>query len=173
MQVLGTFDLGDTPAVTAHRVDRHVYIGGYLAARDAQWARREGIGSVVKLFADDDVDRRLRLPGVVYTVVAADDVPSYDMRGAVMTAMRAIDAARARDEKVLVHCHMGISRSATIVLMYLMLRKHMTLAEAYAYLKSVRDVIRPNEGFMRLLATTDRQLKEKRRRGQAPTATRR
>ncbi len=42
----------------------------------------------------------------------------------------------------------GVSRSATIVLAYLMKYHHNTLKEAYFYLVEKRPQIRPNDGFL-------------------------
>ena len=48
---------------------------------------------------------------------------------------------------VLVHCAAGVSRSASIVIAYLMRIKGWTYAEAFSYVKSKRFVICPNSGF--------------------------
>jgi len=50
-----------------------------------------------------------------------------------------------------VHCMAGRSRSATVVLAYLMTRHGMSLADAYQFLKSKRPGISPNLGYMGLL----------------------
>lgn len=52
--------------------------------------------------------------------------------------------------KILVHCHVGVSRSATVVLAYLMLKRNMTLVEAINKVKAGRGII-PNRGFLRQL----------------------
>lgn len=49
---------------------------------------------------------------------------------------------------VLVHCAAGVSRSATLVIAYLMKRKGMPFLEAYSFVKERRPIIRPNEGFL-------------------------
>src|SRR5271166_4066704 len=69
-------------AGSADRVDPNVFIGGYLAAADPAFVRREGITRIVKLFADDPsfAGGRVRHPGVAYLVVDAEDVPGYDIR---------------------------------------------------------------------------------------------
>lgn len=54
----------------------------------------------------------------------------------------------ANECKVLVHCHRGVSRSATIVIMYLMRKFKLTLRDAYKLVKSRRDKIDPNAGFI-------------------------
>lgn len=56
--------------------------------------------------------------------------------------------------KVLVHCIMGISRSATITIAYLMIKKGLRAKEAVEKVKKARD-IRPNNGFLKQLAQLD------------------
>lgn len=48
---------------------------------------------------------------------------------------------------VFVHCVQGISRSATLILAYLIIKKNMKLQDAIAILKKNRSIA-PNEGFM-------------------------
>ncbi|OQR88495.1 carbohydrate-binding protein [Thraustotheca clavata] len=55
----------------------------------------------------------------------------------------------------MVHCSHGMSRSATIVLAYLMQYKEMTLLQALTYLRSLRRVVSPNIGFMQQLLTLE------------------
>jgi len=66
----------------------------------------------------------------------------------------------ARDEKlsVLVHCHAGISRSATIILAYLMINEKISLGEAFKYVQSKRQIISPNLNFMGQLMALNREL---------------
>lgn len=48
---------------------------------------------------------------------------------------------------MLVHCFMGRSRSATIVLAYLISRQTLTLSDALYKLRAVRPQAQPNTGF--------------------------
>jgi protein tyrosine phosphatase len=59
---------------------------------------------------------------------------------------------------VLVHCMAGISRSATIVIAYLMKEKQMGFQEAYAYVKKKRSIVFPNSGFRHQLREFELQL---------------
>lgn len=54
---------------------------------------------------------------------------------------------KLEDKNVLVHCHMGISRSASLVLAFLMKNFNMSLDEAYDHTVSIRSTIEPNEAF--------------------------
>lgn len=59
------------------------------------------------------------------------------------------------------HCAVGVSRSATLVLAYLMIRHHMPLVEAIKTVKDHRGII-PNRGFLRQLVALDNALRLKR-----------
>ena len=61
-----------------------------------------------------------------------------------------IDKARSDGGRVFVHCFAGLSRSATIVIAYLMKDKALTFAAAYDFVNA-RRCIQPNEGFRRQL----------------------
>lgn len=63
--------------------------------------------------------------------------------------------------KLLVHCVMGRSRSATLFLAYLMIYKNMTVVKAIEHVKKQRCIL-PNRGFLKQLRDLDVQLREQR-----------
>ncbi|XP_044228516.1 dual specificity protein phosphatase 13-like isoform X1 [Thunnus albacares] len=69
--------------------------------------------------------------------------------------------------RVFVHCLMGVSRSATLVLAFLMIAEGLRLQEAVAAVRPHRDIC-PNPGFLQQLRSLDKSLeRERRRRRQA------
>ncbi len=50
-------------------------------------------------------------------------------------------------KSTLVHCHMGISRSATLLCSYLIAKKNMTARDSIKFLKDKRQQVDPNIGF--------------------------
>lgn len=58
---------------------------------------------------------------------------------------------REEGSKVLVHCKMGISRSASVVIAYVMKAKNWNLHKALTYVKNKRTCIKPNENFLKQL----------------------
>lgn len=64
-----------------------------------------------------------------------------------------IDASRANNENILVHCRGGINRSATIVIAYLMLKENMTLCDAWKFVKERRSKISPHREYLEQLRT--------------------
>jgi hypothetical protein len=57
-----------------------------------------------------------------------------------------------------VHCRMGISRSTSVVIAYLMKEKNMTLAEALNHVRRIRPHVCPNVGFMKQLETYEKEI---------------
>jgi len=72
-------------------------------------------------------------------------------------AMEFICKALDQEGKVLVHCEMGISRSSTFVIAYLMWKEKMNLIEAVKKCREKRDV-RPNSGFLKQLVLLEMNL---------------
>lgn len=59
-----------------------------------------------------------------------------------------INKARDLNQRVLVHCRAGQSRSVTIIIAYLMFTLKWNLTRAYSYVQRRRPSISPNLGFM-------------------------
>lgn len=78
-------------------------------------------------------------------------MPSQDIVGCFPKAFAFISAARAGGGGVLVHCAAGISRSASVVIGWLMADEALSAAAAASAVRAVRPVARPNPGFERQL----------------------
>ena len=88
-----------------------------------------------------------------YKYIPMDDSPSQDLLSNLPEALNFINWQLEQGHTVLVHCAAGISRSASVVIAYLMMTHGMTLDEAYQYVKSRRSIVQPNPGFMQQLST--------------------
>ncbi|KAF6106459.1 slingshot protein phosphatase 3 [Phyllostomus discolor] len=64
-----------------------------------------------------------------------------------------VEAARAQGTRVLVHCKMGVSRSAATVVAYAMKQYGWSLEQALRHVQELRPIARPNPGFLRQLQT--------------------
>ena len=80
--------------------------------------------------------------------VSDDGIDS--LRGTMREAVRFIEAARLSGGRVLVHCRVGVSRSTTIVLAYVMAHLDLGLVESYLLVRSRRlnIVIQPHLLFL-------------------------
>ena len=52
-----------------------------------------------------------------------------------------------KDKKIFVHCVFGKSRSASVVIFYVMKEKKMNFKEAKTFVKNIRNIVEPNPGF--------------------------
>lgn len=66
------------------------------------------------------------------------------------------EAIEQQHGKVLVHCAAGVSRSASLVLAFLIRHRHMKYDDAFALLKKARSCVCPNFGFVRQLRKWER-----------------
>uniref|UniRef100_G3NC16 Dual specificity phosphatase 13A n=1 Tax=Gasterosteus aculeatus aculeatus TaxID=481459 RepID=G3NC16_GASAC len=97
---------------------------------------------------------------VDYYGVPADDSPSFDLSRYFFPSAEYIQSALETDgARVFVHCAVGVSRSASLVLAYLMIQHHYTLLGAINKVKERRWIF-PNGGFLRQLCALERKLRE-------------
>lgn len=155
---------------TTTRVDENVYIGGYLAAADADHVREKRFSHILKLFPDDESypGGYHRHEGVEYFVVEAEDAPDYPLDRHFARCLQFIQGVVREKKRVLVHCHAGVSRSSTIVLLHLMINNGLTLPEAWTHLKRARPVVNPNKGFWGMLVDVNERATRFRKEGRAP-----
>ncbi|KAM8974482.1 dual specificity protein phosphatase 26 [Pelodytes ibericus] len=98
---------------------------------------------------------------ITYMGIEAQDSPTFDMSIHFYPAADFIHKALREKGKILVHCAVGVSRSATLVLAYLMIHHNMTLVDAITTVKDRRGII-PNRGFLRQLVDLDNTLMKNR-----------
>lgn len=112
-----------------------LYIGSLREAANLVDLKRHNITLIVNLSDEpnifpDDFD---------YIRIDVDDVATE--RDKLMAALRDtgtlehIHEVLAQREAVLVHCHAGISRSSTVVVLYLVRYQHMSIKEAIAFVR--------------------------------------
>jgi len=63
---------------------------------------------------------------------------------------------------VFVHCFMGVSRSASIVIAYLMHEMNMEFEGALKHVQERREEVCPNPGFKKQLQKFSKELKDQR-----------
>ncbi|MGH0118195.1 UNVERIFIED_CONTAM: hypothetical protein FKN15_045342 [Acipenser sinensis] len=106
-----------------------------------------------------------------YLGVEADDDPEFDLSPFFHPTAKFIRAGlNSPKGKVFVNCAMGVSRSATLVLAYLMICQNVTLLEAIKAVCEHRDVF-PNSGFLSQLRQLDLALTLERRKKKKPQKT--
>ncbi|KAL4134440.1 hypothetical protein PRIC2_004740 [Phytophthora ramorum] len=125
-----------------------LFIGSYGAANNFEALKQAEITHVLCV----SPSLSLKYPEeFTYLRLEVADLSSVKISVFFGEALSFIDSALSAGGKVLVHCFMGRSRSATIVLAYLIARHALTLSDALRELRRVRPQAQPNTGFYKEL----------------------
>jgi predicted protein tyrosine phosphatase len=130
--------------------------GGDLFARHQQQHKIVAV-LVCMGGAASAVSKELRKKGLAYHGLdGCEDSEGYPLLerhlSEACTFLRAQLAAAARDGGcVLIHCHEGKNRSATLAVAYLMVEHRMRLAEAVGHVWRKRPIILSNQSFVQQL----------------------
>ncbi|XP_054838899.1 dual specificity protein phosphatase 13-like [Eublepharis macularius] len=139
----------------------NLYIGNIVTAHDKEELRRLGISHVLNAAHAAWGSRGCQAfygQEIHYHGISAEDDPDFDLSGHFHPASEYIHKALSAPQgKILVHCILGKSRSAALVLAYLMIYQNFSLREAIERVLQHR-AISPNRGFLKQLQDLDLEL---------------
>ncbi len=125
-----------------------LYLGNLEGAKNHELLRKTQIRAVLTVAKGTG----LRYPEEIvnfHEVIPADDVETYDLSQYFDSAIEFIERHR-KYTSVYVHCFYGVSRSASIVMAYLMKKYKWQFERALFEVKEKR-IVNPNIGFVRQL----------------------
>jgi predicted protein tyrosine phosphatase len=125
----------------------------YGATREA--VQKKGITLFVN--AAQELPKQ-EFPGVESIKLMLDDVPYATIYVHFDRIADKIHEHISRGGRALVHCMLGVSRSTSLCLAYMMKYKGMSLKSAFDYVSARRPCVRPNPGFWRQLVEYEKRL---------------
>jgi protein-tyrosine phosphatase len=126
-----------------NRIDKNLYLGSLEAALKLDKPHNRGKWFVLSIMEDPPKLKYLKQLAIHLSDHHATHIDNwFDI------ALKAIDTHLRQGKKVLVHCRMGISRSATMIIAHLMNRHGLTMKQAISHVERSRPIINPNPGFM-------------------------
>uniref|UniRef100_A0A8C1D861 Protein phosphatase Slingshot homolog 1 n=1 Tax=Cyprinus carpio carpio TaxID=630221 RepID=A0A8C1D861_CYPCA len=127
----------------------HLYLGSEWNASNLEELQDTGVGYILNVTREIDNF----FPGTFcYHNVRVYDDEATDLLAHWNETYNFIVKAKKNQSKCLVHCKMGVSRSASTVIAYAMKEYGWSLEKAYNFVKQKRSITRPNASFMRQLA---------------------
>lgn len=148
-----------TPKVQPHpfQILSHLYLGCRKAASSKESLKEHNISRVLNVTSEES--QYQHLDGFTYYQIAVEDRHEVDMLQHLPSAFAFIEQARLSNEKVLVHCHAGMSRSVTVVISYLMKYYEHSLNSAYDFVRQKKSNISPNFSFLQQLIQFESSLR--------------
>ncbi|XP_052570630.1 protein phosphatase Slingshot homolog 3 isoform X1 [Peromyscus californicus insignis] len=134
----------------ASRIFPHLYLGSEWNAANLEELQRNRVSHILNMAREIDNFFPERF---TYHNVRVWDEESAQLLPHWKETHRFIEDARAQGTRVLVHCKMGVSRSAATVLAYAMKQYGWGLEQALVHVQELRPIVRPNPGFLRQLQT--------------------
>lgn len=136
-------DMADFAALLSS-IDPYLYLSDIVSASTERLIEMHQIKHIVTV-----LDRPL-WKSLVKSVcfIQAEDLDTQDLISEFSRSYNFIDRAVRAKEAVLVHCVAGVSRSATIVMAYLMRKYKINHENAFKKVCEKRPVVNPNDGFI-------------------------
>jgi protein-tyrosine phosphatase len=126
-----------------------LFLGGLDDLENEKWIEKTGITHVLSIIDKFDV-KTVTSQYTQKIFLAADDDYENLLRY-FNEGIKFIDDAIQKGGKIFVHCAMGMSRSPTIVIAYLMVKMNLDPKEAFHYVKKRRPIINPRAHFIKQL----------------------
>jgi dual specificity phosphatase 12 len=137
-----------------------LYLGGYTAASDYGLLRAYNIRAVLTCAAEAYLQYPYDLVPL-HKQILVDDHELYWIKSELSQCTEFINKARASGYNILVHCMAGVSRSATVVIGYLMAMYGYSFDQAYREVQMKRPIINPNSGFVGQLQSWEYDLRKR------------
>lgn len=128
------------------KINNFIFLGGIKEVEDFDFLKKNKIThilSVLDLVDKPNVSKEFKH---LFLEVKDDDLENIIQH--FPKCHEFIEECISNLGKILVHCEMGISRSSTIVISYLMKKKQMTFKRAFKKVKAKRPKIKPNTAFV-------------------------
>eukprot|EP01062_Namystynia_karyoxenos_P032465 TRINITY_DN23961_c0_g1_i1.p1 TRINITY_DN23961_c0_g1~~TRINITY_DN23961_c0_g1_i1.p1 ORF type:complete len:575 (+),score=219.24 TRINITY_DN23961_c0_g1_i1:107-1726(+) len=137
------------------RIHGNLFLGSLRSAQLPRVYADLGISHVASIGRELTV---VLSPGMDQMQVNVDDLAETDLLPLLGEAHDYIDTALSSGTGCLVHCFKGQSRSATVVITYLMKKLGLTRDAAFKLVAERRPCINPNPGFMELMLRFEESL---------------
>ncbi len=132
-------------------ITKNIYLGDEDDANNISKLQKLGINYIVNATLKEP-----KYPDIFqYCNVAIHDDPSENLGKhfeKVCNWIRRILLQNIQENKILIHCKAGVSRSVSLCAAYLMLVEGIQLHAAVEWIQNQRPIIAPNEGFKTQLA---------------------
>jgi len=131
----------------ASEIKPWLFLGGVEVAKSKEYLRSKGITHVLNCahtVCENYHEKDFKYVRPIDLV----DASKEEIGNFMLQAIADIESVREDRGKILVHCQLGSSRSATLVIAYLMWLEGLDAQTAFVEVKKKRSIVSPNLGFI-------------------------
>jgi protein-tyrosine phosphatase len=140
---------------------RKLYLGSGENASDLVLLKQLGVTHILNVTTEKQIPNHFP-DEFVYKRIAINDKKETPIDSHFEDAHDFVTKGHQENGVVFVHCTFGVSRSATVVISFIMKTYSLGLSDALDIVKTSRPIIKPNLGFMKQLVQYERNLLGKR-----------
>ena len=137
------------------QITENIWLGGWLSAKKLDILKKEGIKKIICVM-DNLPPKYSNEENFIRKIIKVADLPSENIIKYFGECINFMEG----NEKILVHCMAGASRSASMVIAYIMWKYKRSADDALAFVQKKRSCVFPNLGFMNQLKKFESLLKE-------------
>ena len=139
-----------------NQIEDKLWLGNTFAAANIKDLKEKGITKILTVINGPSSNYFYKEHGFIHKAI---DIRDYEDENIIQYFGECLNFING-DEATFVHCGAGASRSATIVIAYLMWKNIMTFDEALQFVKNKRPIACPNPGFKEQLKIFEKLLIE-------------
>ena len=125
------------------KITDKIYLGGIDGANEINYLKQEGITHILSL-AGKIFSINYEKGTFITKIIEIMDFTDENIFKYFKECIQFIENSK----KIYIHCMAGVSRSASIVIAYLMYKEHKKYFQIYSEVKKKRNIIKPNFGFV-------------------------
>lgn len=145
---------------TANQITSNIFLGDIASAFNEDALKEQGITHILSIF---NGAQKTFPDSFTYKIIHINDDAWVNIREHFDESNQFIDDALKNPEnKILIHCQRGVSRSVTLLIAYLLWKKNSedkidknnvddAIEEVISYVKEQRSIANPNLGFVKCL----------------------
>lgn len=138
------FQLGP---ISIDMIEDNLYLGGLAAAKNLEVLNKYKITHILTIDTCPLPRLITDMKQFVIKYIQLSDQPKEDLLSYFDESDLFIKEGLSKGA-VLVHCYFGVSRSASIIIAYIMKKYNISYSEAYKRVKAKRCIVYPNNGFV-------------------------
>ena len=132
------------------KITKNIYLSGMIGSINNYKLKQYNIKCIIN--CTKNIPNYYEDNNISYLRIPVDDTCDQHIEKYFDLTYNFIEKCIKENKKVLVHCRMGISRSATILIAYFMRKYNWSCDQAIEFVKSKRGIINPNTDFMNSLS---------------------